>query len=236
MLIGTIWRWTVKIWRWSPLCVVLPGLFIVSYLNEIYAIDLARTFLNGETAVGFLVKHGWQFRTALSIAILISTYDTLYWFFALRSLAHCKKKFEEWLEAAEKRLEKFFGGNFPLVLSEFRTGFPWALKAYWATKTVLNWFAPRLTVPPPGTIICKKKILIGYCSLPFYGAFPGCIWKGVDLSISLGLNGALSRLLVCLGNSAKMVGAGYLAMHIGPWGVVAVVLSVNFVEKKFLKL
>jgi len=207
----------------------------VSFRSETYAVDLARTFFNGETAIGFWIKHGVLFWTSVLIAILISTWDIRFWFSCFDIADWCIEKIKSLYKWFVKKAEPFYRRIPRSELVMVRESFPEIKKerfsrVYRWGKKIYLFFKPQ----PQIDAEARRKLGIRpYLMLPFFGVTPGFIWSGIQYSRETGLNQTASFLLISAGNALKMVIAGYVSLRIGIWGVVGIV--AGFTVAKFTK-
>ncbi len=216
-------------WLWKILTLlVIATITALTFMDERYAVDFARSIINGETSIGFWMKHGLTFSHSLVIAICCSTYDIFTWFYLFNSIHDGFHKMDSWLVT-------FFKNHVETAAAKGG----WVRKFWWlAEKTY------RFCVPQPASILrggeweAEKNRLSYYCPLPLYGLCPGYIWTGIGYSISFQLEQISAFCILALFNGLKMVGAGYLTLKIGMWGVFFLVLAMPFTKfgiEKFLK-
>jgi hypothetical protein len=204
-------------WRYSALVIVF-GIIAVSFFNATMAVDLVRSFINGESNIGFWMVHGWSFKKSIAIAIACSTWDIFSWFAlfnALKGLYQRAKPIYDALVAGHE-IEQL-NGRADWIRRLCRIG----LKIY------------LFCVPQPSDRFeasGSHRSFRYYLPLLFYGFAPSCIWTGVGYSFSFQLSPFLAFFVVSFANSLKMVAFGYLAFFVGPWVVAVSVTSIPVVR------
>ncbi len=212
-------------WPISFLFVVL-AVTITSYYDERYAFDLIRSFLNGETAIGFWMKHGLSLRQAVAMVTICSTYDLFTWFYLFGFIKGVHGRVESWRSG-------FFRNNIAVAKEKSRSASKFLSLA---EKVYL------FCVPHPEKI-CEhgpEKNAVGnpryYLPLVFYGYCPAYIWTGIGYSMSFRLNTVAAFIVLAAANAMKMITAGYLTIRIGVWGVFAIIITMPFTKWGIEKL
>ncbi|MDP2598698.1 MAG: hypothetical protein Q8P49_02620 [Candidatus Liptonbacteria bacterium] len=223
--------------------VAIPLLLIVaSCLDSTYAVNLARTFFNGESAVGFWIKDGFTFKVAVVIAIFCGTWDTLCWFCLFSCFEwiynQVKKfcgKIEAWI-ADESKKDFYVGGTLIATVHPVPVYESAIAKAYAVAKRISSFFQPEkifaALYDKNGREASPRKLAFIYFLLLPLGFVPGCILNGIYCILHYKLNAFVAVPLLLIGNAGKMLASGYIALKIGPWGVVGIVTAFWVAENR----
>jgi hypothetical protein len=174
------------------------------------------TFVNGESMVGFWVRHGATLFVGTTIGITCSTYDIFTWFCLFR-----------WLRAiypaVQPVYERIYGEE--MIIRNATT--PWLAKAHRIGERIYYFL-----VPQPDRVYLRDsgvRTYHHYLLLLYFGVSPGGMWTGVCYVLAFRLNSLLAFLILASANACKISLFGYLAIITSPSIVVVLVFSTPFV-------
>ena len=211
-----------RLWLLFFVAIILT-ITVVSCYDERLAFDIVRSIANGETSIGFWMKHGTTFTDAVIIAIICSTYDISSWLYLFNSVHN------KW-EKTDSQILRFFHDRIETAVKNCKNFWWLAKKTY------------QFCVPQPSKIFkdydaeTPKDRRRCYYPLAFYGFFPGYIWTGIGYGIIFQLNQSAVFLILSFFNAIKMICAGYLTLRIGVWGVLFVIITMPFAKYGVEKL
>ena len=202
-----------RIWDWLARCLPL-FIFALLLFCDWAALGVILSLFNGESFVGYWIKHGIPFASAIGIAIMCSTFDIATWFrmffFVRDTFGHGRTIYE--VLNKQINIDRLNGELDYLKMLKL-----WGLRLY--LRFVPQ---PRRYRPNDAPYLSRSE---PYLWLAFYGFVPTCILPGVGYTVAFHLNPTRAFCMLAGANALKMVAFGYLAIHV-PWQMLAIIIIV----------